>query len=492
MYLKPAISSIVACLLATSFVSAQSLNGKTFTLQVASFAEPAAAHEFAAILGRQSLNTALYTVKLPGRGTWTRVFVEKFKTASEAQKYGQRLLVRGLIGEFVVTRINKDELRAATQDRTSRATAAYSRPLIVAPGLLSERVNTSTAANDGAVANMSRSATESVREPGQSGILNAQRAGNGPADRVRLASALDEHGMPGSGAKVRSAGGLKLPASRRRDIGVVPTLNSAQIPRPNPVQLAFNLIGGTRSVDAFFRRGGLWLSGDVAEGLARLRWIAGPENAELITADREGQVRLDLALLASLAGLDKAAAAVAPAVAADYIVSNEGLMLLVQVSQGTSRYRLHLGNVAPTLGAFAKISGSINLDNNFDSRINPYRQTGRKFANEQPPNGFEALIGMNPEAQWFNMAAGCLVPVGHITFHELAEAYAKVEFGLDYLPQSQHPGAHNIAIEREKILKRQRPSSDIVVTLGSNRVLRSREEVRAFYAASGSSAASQR
>src|SRR6185503_2093279 len=218
----------------------------------------------------------------------------------------------------------------------------------------------------------------------------------------------------------------------------------------------------------------------------------GAENADLIRVDREGQVRLDVGLFARLAGLDRVGTAAAAAVAADYIASNEGLGLVVQLIQGQFRYRLHLGSVAPTAGAATKVGGSINLDNNFDSRINPYRQTGRKFANEQPPSGFEALIGMNPEAQWFNMSASCLIPVGHITFHELAEAYAKVEFGLDYLPQPQRPGAHNIAIEREKTLKRQRPSSDIVLTLGSNRVLRSREEVRAFHAASGGTIGSQR
>ena len=492
MYLKPAISSLVACLLVTPFVSAQSSSGMTFTLQVASFSEPAAAQEFAAILARQALDTVLYPVKLPGRGTWTRVFVEKFNTASEAQKYGQRLLIRGLIREFVVTRINEAELQATRQVKASRATAVYRSALILAPGLLSERVNTATAAGDGAVASMSRPGTESVREMGRGGILNAHRTGSGPADRARLASALDEHGAANSSAKSRSSGGLTLPASVRRDPSVSASVNGAQIPRPNPIQLAFNLVGGTRSVDSFARRGGLWLSGDVAEGLARLRWIAGAENAEAIMVDREGQVRLDIALLARLAGLDRVGAAAAPAVAADYIVSNEGLMLLVQLIQGASRYRLHLGNVAPTGGATAKVSGSINLDNNFDSRINPYRQTGRKFANERPPDGFEALIAMNPQAQWYNMTAGALIPVGHITFHELAEAYAKVEFGLDYLAQSPRPGAHNIAIEREKILQRQRPSSDIVVTLGSNRVLKSREEVRAFYASSGSSTASQR
>ena len=492
MYLKPAISSIVACLLFTSFVSAQSLDGRTFTLQVASFPEPAAAQEFAAILARQAMDTALYTIKLPGRGTWTRVFVGEFKTGSEAQKFGQRLLVRGLSREFIVTRINEDELHATLQSRTSKATASYRGPLIVAQGFLSERVNTETTAGDGAVANMSKLRTESAREPGRDGILNASRLLHSPDDRARLARALDEHGATNSAAKGCASCGLTLPASVRRDPGLSLLMAAAQIPRPNPVQFAFNLVGGARPVDANARRGGLWLSGDVAEGLTRLRWIAGPENAELVTVDREGQVRMDSDLLARLARLDRVGSAAAPAVATDYIISNEGLMLLVQLIQGASRYRLHIGNVAPTLGAAANVAASINLDNNFDSRINPYRRTGRKLANEQPPDGFEALIAMNPQAEWYNMTAGCLIPVGHITFHELAEAYAKVEFGLDYLAQSPRPGAHNIAIEREKVLKQQRPFSGIVVTLGSNRVLRSREEARAFYAGSGGSTASQR
>jgi hypothetical protein len=491
MYHKLAIFSFVACLLATSVVSAQSPSGQIFTVQVASFADPTAAREFAAILSRQALETALCTVELPGRGTWTRVFVDKFRTASEAQKYGHRLLVRGVIREFVVTRISEDELQAAQQGKTSRATTAYSGPLIVAPALPSERVKTATATGAGALASMSKSRTASELERGRSGILNAEAIGNVQPVRARRAAALDGD-QAISAARSRTVGGMTLPTLMRRDVNVLPGFNEGRVPRPNPVQLAFNLILGARSADVTPRTGGLWLSGDVAEGLARLRWISGAENADLIRVDREGQVRLDVGLFARLAGLDRVGTAAAAAVAADYIASNEGLMLLVQLIQGQFRYRLHLGSVAPTAGAATKVGGSINLDNNFDSRINPYRQTGRKFANEQPPSGFEALIGMNPEAQWFNMSASCLIPVGHITFHELAEAYAKVEFGLDYLPQPQRPGAHNIAIEREKILKRQRPSSDIVVTLGANRVLRSREEARAFYAASGGSIGSQR
>ena len=492
MYLKPAICSMVTCLLLTSLVPAESLS-TNFTLQVASFADQVSAQEFAAILARQGLSTAIGTVTLPNRGNWTRVFVGKFKTASEAQKYGQKLLLRELIKEFVVTRVNEDELQAKQEGKARNVTAAYGGVLIVAPGLLSKRVNTGTAAADAAMAKLSKQGTASIREPGQSGILNAQRPAYVQGDRARLASFLDEGAPTNSAAKTHSAGGFALPTSLRRDPGVSLAVNAAQMPRPNPIQLAFNVIAGARSVEALTRTGGLWLSGDIAEGLARLRWIAGTENADVLSVDKEGRVRLDAILLAHLARLDKAGPAAAPIVAADYIISNEGLTLLVQLTQGASRYRLHLGDVAPTAaGETAKVQGSINLDNNFDSRINPYRRTGKKFPNERPPDGFEALIAINPQAQWYNITAASRIPAGHITFHELAEAYAKVEFGLDYLPQPLGAGAHNIAIEREKVLKRQRPSANIVVTLGSNRLLKSLEEARAFYASAGGSIGGQR
>ncbi|MFY9555589.1 MAG: hypothetical protein WAV47_12825, partial [Blastocatellia bacterium] len=66
--------------------------------------------------------------------------------------------------------------------------------------------------------------------------------------------------------------------------------------------------------------------------------------------------------------------------------------------------------------------------------------------------------------------------------HELAEAYAKLEQGFDYLDQGSHPGAHALALERERRLQSQRPEADIVMTVGSNRVLRTEAEIRLFYA----------
>ena len=79
------------------------------------------------------------------------------------------------------------------------------------------------------------------------------------------------------------------------------------------------------------------------------------------------------------------------------------------------------------------------------------------------------------------MSTQQFVDNGQITFHELAEAHAKLELEIEYLGQGARPGAHDIAIDREMMLQSQRPMDHVVVTVGSNRVLRTLEEVRQFY-----------
>jgi hypothetical protein len=163
---------------------------------------------------------------------------------------------------------------------------------------------------------------------------------------------------------------------------------------------------------------------------------------------------------------------------ASYIASNEGLYLLTQLTHGRHSYCLHLGSKVPTRGGLIPIRGGINLDNNYDTRINPYRRGGHKLDIERPPQGFDALIGINPEARWLNLNANSLVPQGHIVFHELAEAHAKLELELDYLSTSSIAGAHEVALQRELRLKSERPRFGVVVTSGGNRVLRSGDEPR--------------
>src|SRR5262249_52624899 len=164
--------------------------------------------------------------------------------------------------------------------------------------------------------------------------------------------------------------------------------DAASLPRLDPILIDFSLITGKKGANQTVQ-GGLWLSGDRTEALARLQWIVGVEDARLLVVDASGQVQIDVKELAELAGVAKVDALASAEVVANYIYSNEGLLLLVQLTQCMRRYCLHIGHQSPTRGCEVEVTGSINLDNNYDSRINPYRRHGRKLDNERPPDGFD-------------------------------------------------------------------------------------------------------
>jgi hypothetical protein len=220
------------------------------------------------------------------------------------------------------------------------------------------------------------------------------------------------------------------------------------------------------------------VSGDVFDALARLRWIAGARGENLLRVTYDGRVELDWAMMLQSAGVSDISSPDAAIALVEYITSNEGLLLIVQLTEGGHRYCLHVGHKAPTRAGMIPISGGINLDKNYDSRINPHRRNRKKLETELPPGEFDALVGLNPDARWLNLRTREVVPEGHITFHELAEAYAKVDLGLDYLPAGSNPGAHELALEREKRLKSERPSSAVVLTTGSNLVFNVADQER--------------
>ncbi|MFY9610958.1 MAG: hypothetical protein WAU45_20400 [Blastocatellia bacterium] len=279
----------------------------------------------------------------------------------------------------------------------------------------------------------------------------------------------------------RAAATSILPLAKTSTLSLIPRVDSRLLPRPDPARSAFLVIVGDAGHQRVARQTGLWITGDTVDGLVRLRWIAGESAAELITVERDGRVRLDTRLLAKAAGVHRVPLMEGPLAVIDYVCANEGLLLLVQLTQARHRYRLHFARQAPTRGAAVEVTGGINLDNNFDSRINPNRRLGRKMDTERPPEGFDSLIAINPAALWFNQQTNQLVPGAHIAFHEMAEAHAKLEMGLDYLGDATRPGAHEVALEREQRLKSQRPRAGVVVTAGPNRVLRSEEEIREFF-----------
>ena len=426
-----------------------------FTLQVGSFTDRTQAQRFAVELVQAGESPVLDTVDIAGRGSWTRVFVGLFADADAARQKGVALLNRGIIREFLIKTIDSTE----SLTRPRRSVVSQSQMLTVPAGVGWESGSPADRAAPG-----SPSADRQAR--GARTDLSAARSGRGSTQKT-----------------LRDVFRLALPVAESTATRLGQKVDTNLIPRPDPVSLAFKLVTGEprHTLGTPGQRGGLWVSGDTSEGLARLRWIVGEQNAHVIKLDEDGRVQFDLALLAKAAGRGVTSVE-DPLEAVEYISSNEGLLLLVQVSQGRSRYLLHIGRLSPTYGKSVDTSGSINLDNNIDSRINPYRKNGRKLDSERPPDGFDSLVAMNPVARWFNLNTSCWVHPAEIVFHELAEAYAKLEFGLDYLDQGSRLGAHAVALVREARLKTQRPDADIVITTGSNRLLRTEAEIRLFTA----------
>ena len=87
-----------------------------------------------------------------------------------------------------------------------------------------------------------------------------------------------------------------LPVASDLQLHLAPAMDAQAIPRPDPVYLAFNLISESRS-----GHGGLWISGDREEALARLCYIIG-DKPELIDFDDHGAVRINRRRLVEAAG----------------------------------------------------------------------------------------------------------------------------------------------------------------------------------------------
>jgi SPOR domain len=458
-----------------------------YTLQVASFPDAAQAEQYAERLTRAGQPVGFGTVEVAGLGRWTRVYVGTFKTAAAARYYGDEMLRQKLIAEYVVKTVRELQSlgRPRTTNRKSVASAAPAPQ--AANGNAAPAAATRTAAPRQAT---SSAVTVSLNKPANSTkppatLIAPQHAVNVRANRLLHR----DSGMSGQLAALLvplHETLVTLPLANDVELHFAPALDAEAIPRPDPVYLAFNLISENHS-----GRGGLWVSGDCADALARLRYIVG-ERPDLIYLGDNGAVRINRRLLAEAAGANEVAAEEAPVRIAEYITGNEGLLLLVQLIQGTHRYLLHIARRAPTLNGIIDVVGGINLDNNYDSRINPYRRNGRKLEIERPPKGFDSLVAINPAAHWFNLRVNEFVTPGQITFHELAEAHAKVALSLDYLEQGSHPGAHEMALTREQRLQAQRPTANLVLTLGSNRLFRSEEELRNFNPPPGQAAGHQR
>src|SRR5205085_8641245 len=129
-----------------------------YTLQVASFPDATLAQQYAEHLSRAGEPVGVGTFELPGRGNWTRVYVGSFKTTSEARDYGNALINRKLIAEYIVKTASELQSlgRPHTVKRTLRASdspAPQAANGHAAPGDLSKNLASRQTVNS--VANVS-------------------------------------------------------------------------------------------------------------------------------------------------------------------------------------------------------------------------------------------------------------------------------------------------------------------------------------------------
>ncbi len=148
---------------------------------------------------------------------------------------------------------------------------------------------------------------------------------------------------------------------------------------------------------------------------------------------------------------------------------NEGATLVNQLVTSSDTYGLALSDTANTASGPVKLTNDpiSNLDNQADLRY----LNGKK-PTDLPSTGVADQVIIDPRTAKFTDSQGRSVSLPSLAFHGLAEAYAKIDGGKQYvdfqnlnvlngttvqigLPQQ---GAHNEAVQREFKLRGQRPN----------------------------------
>ena len=150
------------------------------------------------------------------------------------------------------------------------------------------------------------------------------------------------------------------------------------------------------------------------------------------------------------------------------VSKNEGALLVSQLVTSSNTYGFALGDTANTAGGPVSMAGNpvSNLDNTTDARYG-----SGKSPTDLPPKGVNDQVTINPKDANYKDTVGRSVPLSSLAFHELAEAYSKVDEGrpyADFQPLvftlttvsigSPEAGAHNQAVLREFKLRDQRPN----------------------------------
>jgi RHS repeat-associated protein len=188
----------------------------------------------------------------------------------------------------------------------------------------------------------------------------------------------------------------------------------------------------------------LTISGDVQEAQRQLCSVLGTSDcSKRITYDAKTNT-----ITVDVTGID--------------LSQNEGAALLNDLVASKNRYDLAIGSTVETLGGIISLdpkdkknktsTDMVNLDVNPDDRFN-YRKPPGKVAKEKPKLGIDDQVAFNLAGRSPRVSDTKLKPatIESIIFHELAEAYAKIEHN------KQYADAHQEAIQREQKLRNERP-----------------------------------
>jgi len=118
-------------------------------------------------------------------------------------------------------------------------------------------------------------------------------------------------------------------------------------------------------------------------------------------------------------------------------LKDPGVRLLYQLATSSNVFVYSEGPAISTLAGERPVDGAENLTCTFDNR---YR-SGQP-PSYLPPSGVHAIITINPCISWVDSATESRsVSLEAIAFHELAEAYARIELNMQY-GNPDSPGAH--------------------------------------------------
>ena len=161
---------------------------------------------------------------------------------------------------------------------------------------------------------------------------------------------------------------------------------------------------------------------------------------------------------------------------------NEGAILLDQLVGSSKLYDLTIGTEFMTSAGMTPLTdpsagGVANLNHGYDSQ---FMYHGGRLSHEKPATGVDGIVAINPALAKYVDSKGRRVSLSSLIFHELAEAYGKVDLGKEYsdyhtlqavgesllVSPFKEQGAHNYSVGREFNLINQRPSLQLTGRAG--------------------------